>query len=125
LGAIYSDMTEAEIRRSFISGLETNGYRYEIVGDKIIVTHSGEVYMGLRKYIPSGLEFRNGGDVNLAGVESIPPGVEFNNLGGVFLGKKLKRGMKMWVSQWEGNIEGIDSKRLLNLMIKNGLLSER
>lgn len=114
-------MTQKEIRRSFISGLETNEYRYELVGDKIIVTHSGEVYMGLRKFIPSGLEFRNGGDVNLAGIENIPVGVEFNNLGGVFLGRKLTCGMKGWMSQWEGNIEGIDSKRLLNLMISRGL----
>jgi hypothetical protein len=26
-----------------------------------------------------------------------------------------------WSNEWEGNIEGIDSKRLLNLMINKGM----
>jgi hypothetical protein len=43
------------------------------------------------------VEFKNGGDVNLDYL-----------LGGYF-------------NEWKGNIEGIDSKRLLNKMIKDGV----
>jgi hypothetical protein len=43
--------------------------------------------------------------------------VVFNNLGDVAL-NSLVGG---WFENWKGNIEGIDSKRLLNLMIKQGV----
>ena len=118
-GAIYSDMTEAEIRRSFISGLETNQFKYEEMDDdKIIVTHGGDLYLGMTKFMPSNLEFRNKGDVTLSLLRSIPVGVEFNNSGDVYIGKHFLRN---YISFWKGNLEGVDSKRLLNLMIKRGI----
>jgi hypothetical protein len=43
--------------------------------------------------------------------------VEFNNEGDVYL-EYLTGG---WFDEWKGNIEGIDSKRLLNKMIKQGV----
>jgi hypothetical protein len=67
--------------------------------------------------IPSGVEFRNGESVYLSSLASLPPGVEFNNKKNVFLVSLTGD----WFSEWKGNIEGIDSKRLLNKMIKDGL----
>ena len=90
---------------------------YEIEGDKIIVTYKGDVGLGPLKQIPSVVEFKNDGDVNLRSLPSLPPGVEFKNTGDVHLGY-LIGGM---FSNWEGNIKGIDSKRLLNSMVSKGI----
>ena len=67
--------------------------------------------------LPLGVEFKNGGEVWLGSLTFISPGVEFKNGGDVFL-KSLTGGM---FDNWNGNIEGIDNKRLLNLMISKGL----
>ena len=81
----------------FIKELDKKGYSYEIEGDKIVITYKGLV--------------------DLKSLTSISPGVVFNNRGDVDLGS-LIRG---WIDDWSGNIEGIDSNRLLNLMINKGL----
>jgi hypothetical protein len=65
--------------------------------------------------LPPGVEFRNGRDINLGSLSSIPPGVEFKNGSNVFL-KQIG-----YFYDWKGNIEGIDPKRLLNMMIKQGV----
>jgi len=129
-------MTQEE----FIEVLKEEGYSYEIEGDKIIVTHRGHrgnVYLGALTSLPPGVEFKNGGGVDLESLKSLPPrvvfmnggsvsldslkslppGVEFSNEGGVYL-ESLIGG---WFFEWKGNIEGIDSKRLLNLMISKGM----
>ena len=67
--------------------------------------------------LPPGVEFRNRGAVSLDSITSLPPGVEFKNRGNVYL-RSLIGG---WFSDWKGNIEGIDAKRLLNVMIKQGV----
>ena len=64
--------------------------------------------------LPPSVEFRNRGDVELKYLTSIPPGVEFKNGGNIYL-RSLVGG---WFSDWKGNIEGIESNRLLNVMIK-------
>ena len=84
-------------REAFIAELKGKSYSYEIEGDKIIVTNNGYVSLNSLTSLPPGVEFRNGGMVNL---ESM--------IGG-------------WIMYWRGNIEGIDSKRLLNKMISLGL----
>jgi hypothetical protein len=61
--------------------------------------------------------FENKGGVNLSGLETLPPGVEFKNDGDVGLKGILGR----WLNRWEGNIEGVENKRLLNLMISKGV----
>jgi hypothetical protein len=43
--------------------------------------------------------------------------VEFRNGGDVFLDSLIDG----WFSEWDGNIEGVDSNGLLNLMIKQGM----
>jgi hypothetical protein len=63
------------------------------------------------------VEFKNGGDVELGSLTSIPNDVVFENGGNVFLESLTGD----WFSKWKGNIEGIGSNRLLNVMIKQGL----
>jgi hypothetical protein len=60
--------------------------------------------------------FNNGGGVDLRSLTSLSPGVVFNNEGGV----NLRSIIGGWFSTWKGNIEGVDSKRLLNIMISKG-----
>jgi hypothetical protein len=97
----------------FINILNKKEYSYEIEGDKIIVTHESHVNLELLTSLPPGVVFRNEGNVYLRNLTSLPPGVKFENGDVVFL-RSLIGG---WIDEWKGNIEGIDSKRLLNLMI--------
>ena len=128
-------------REEFIEVLDSKGYRYVIEGDKIVVTRGnimdGDVFLVILETLPLGVEFKNRGDVNLSSLETLPPGVVFNNWGNVYLKSletlppgvefnnggdvSLKSITGKYFSKWDGNIEGIDSKRLLNLMIKRGM----
>jgi hypothetical protein len=101
-------------REEFIEVLDEKGYSYEIVRNKIIVTDKGDVYLDRLTSLPPGVEFKNGGTVYLNSLTSLPPGVEFNNKEYVYL-------LGRWFHRGEGNIEGIDSKRLLSLMTKPGM----
>ena len=67
--------------------------------------------------LPSGVEFRNRGGVDLRSLTSLPPGVEFRNVADVYLISITGN----WFKSWKGNIEGIESNRLLNVMIKQGV----
>jgi len=107
------DMT----REEFIEILDEKRYSYKIEGDKIVVTIKGHVYLDVLTSIPPGVVFRNKGNVNLRSLTSLPPGVEFKNGGYVWL-RSLIGGE---FDDWKGNIEGIDSKRLLNSMISKGI----
>ena len=112
-------------REAFIKVLDEKGYSYEIEGNKIVVTQEGGIGFfdegsvdlnGLTS-LPPGVEFRNEGSVWLRALTSLPPGVEFKNGRDVGL-NSLVGG---WFSDWKGNIESIDAKRLLNKMISLGL----
>ena len=125
-------MTQEE----FISILDKKSYSYEIQGDKIVVIGGG-VSLDALTSLPPGVEFRNGGNVHLDALTSLPPGVEVRNGGDVGLGSltslppgvgfrnggyiRLDSLTGYWFSEWKGNIERIDSKRLLNSMISKGL----
>ena len=113
LKRIYKRMTGEE----FIEVLDEKGYSYEIEGDKIVVTHGRGVWLDSLKTIPSGVKFKNRGGVDLDSLKTLSPGVEFKNGGTVWL-KSLVGDM---FSNWSGNIEGINSKRLLNVMISKGI----
>jgi hypothetical protein len=68
--------------------------------------------------------FNNGWHVNLDSLTSIPPGVVFRNGWSVNLDSLIGG----FFSEWEGNIEGIDSdrsSRLLNKMITLGLFDKK
>ena len=75
------------------------------------------VYLDSLTSLHPGVEFNNEGHVILNYLTSISPGVEFKNGGGVRL-KSLKGD---WFYKWESNLKGIESKRLLNVMIKQGV----
>jgi len=77
----------------------------------------GDVYLNSLKTLPPDDQFNNKGYVNLSSLTSLPPGVQFHNGGGVYL-ESIIGG---WFNRWSGNIEGIDSTILLNLMIKRGM----
>ena len=95
-------------QEAFIKVLDKKDYSYEIEGDRIIVTYRGRVFLESLTSLPPGVEFKNGGSVFLKSFTSLPPGVEFKNGGSVQPYSKF-------------NIKGIDPKRLLNVMIKQGV----
>ncbi len=107
-------------REEFIEVLDERGYSYKIEGDKLVVTHGGYVNLKSLVTLPHGVEFNNKGDVDLDSLETLLPGVEFNNIGWVWL-ESLVGG---FFSDWKGNIEGVASKRLLNVMISKGLFEK-
>jgi hypothetical protein len=129
-------------REEFKKLLDTEGYPYEEEGDNLIVssfnyiwldyltiipsgvefTNRGNLYLTSLKEIPSGTKFSNGGDISLKSVKSIQEGVEFHNEGVVNLRSMFDDG---WFHHWDGNIGGINSKRLLNKMISLGLLDKK
>ena len=67
--------------------------------------------------LPAGVQFNNGGGVDLNSLKVLPAGVQFNNEWVVRLDSLIGD----YFSEWRGNIEGINSKRLLNVMIKRGV----
>jgi len=102
------------------------------------------------KKLPPGVIFNNKGNVHMTDLHEIPEGVQFNNGGNIVLGVAT-RGIKIHPStvfnngkskimigynrggrymfntsgdrdeSWDGSIEGISSKRLFNMMIKQGV----
>ena len=129
-------------QEAFIKILDEKGYSYEIEGDKVVVTHEGDVGLDALTSIPPGVEFKNEGHVYLDSLTSLPPGVVFKNEGYVGLphvyldsltslppgvvfknrGRVYLRSLTgRWFGEWQGNIEGIESNRLLNVMIKQGV----
>ena len=95
------------------------------------------VHLKSVKSLSPDVEFRNGGIVRLREIDDLPPGIEFNNGDYVYF-KDLKsispgvvfknEGPVLLKSifgyrfdEWKGNIKGINSTKLLNLMISKGL----
>jgi len=83
----------------------------------VVFSNDGSVNLESIKTLPYGVVLMNKGDVFLMSLTSISPGVEFKNGRGVDLDKLIGG----WFHYWSGNIEGIDSKMLLNGMIKRSL----
>jgi hypothetical protein len=124
-------------QHEFEQVLKKGEYSFRRVGDEIVVTHQGwvsfpslkslppgvrfqnqgDVYLSSLESLPPGVRFENQGDVNLSSLERVPPGVQFQNRGNVWL-PSLVGG---WFKGWKGNIEGVNPKRLLNLMIDKSL----
>ena len=126
-------MTQEE----FIKELDEEGYSYEIEGDKIVFKNEGSVSLESLTSLPPGVEFNNGGHVTFVSLDSLHTDVVFRNGGSVYLysltslpsGLEFKNvgvvGLRDLIggnfNNWEGNIEGIDNKRLLNSMISKGI----
>ena len=108
-------------REAFINMLIYKGYPHKVEGDKLIVTTRKnlevDIYLNELTALPPNVVFENEGDVNLIMIQKIPTSVEFKNGGGVLMAMKTGG----WIYEWDGNIEGIDFKRLLNGMIKRGV----
>ena len=104
--------------------------------------NGGDVYLDSLKTLPPGVEFKNGGNVRLVSLKTLPQGFVFENRGSVSLealtslslGVEFRNGEKAWLGdvylesitggwfgRWKGNIKGIASKKLLNVMIKQGV----
>jgi hypothetical protein len=64
--------------------------------------------------------FNNRGDVNLWSLKVISANVRFNNNWDVTLGSLIGGSFGRF-EDWSGNIEGINSTKLLNLMISKGI----
>ena len=124
-------------QHEFVQVLKKGGYSSRRVGDEILVTHQGDVNLPSLKSLPPGVRFENKGDVRLRSLKSLPPGVRFENQGYVYLNslKSLPPGVRFenqrdvwldtlvwgWFEKWAGNIEGVNPKRLLNLMVDKGV----
>jgi len=157
-------------REDFIKKLQRNNLQkntslsyQEIYGGRILVTGKGHCVIGGDSipsgtifnnegfvdmsitYVSDGVEFINGGDVNIPFITSIGDNVKFENSGSVNFGSNLRKISKsvefnqekdinvyvewsgfIWLDdvklkEWIPIIEGIDSKRLFNFMIKKGL----
>ena len=130
-------------REEFIEMLEEKEYSYyTIEGDKIVINRNGPVFLAAPTSLPPDVEFRNAGYVDLASVTSLPSGVKFNNWDYVDLASvtsihpnvEFNGGGEVYLKSligkakafrtWKGNIYGIDSNRLLNKMIKDGLFEK-
>ena len=77
----------------------------------------GDIHLDSLTSLPRDVVFNNRDDIFLPFLTSLPPGVEFRNFGYV----KLESLMGGYFDDWKGNIEGVDSKRLLNKMISLGI----
>jgi hypothetical protein len=124
-------------QHEFEQELKKGGYSFRRAGDEILVTHQGSVWLDSLESLPPGVQFQNRGDVGLDSLKSLPPDVQFQNQGSVWLRslKSLPPGVQFqnqgsvylrslvggWFEDWKGNIEGVDPKRLLNLMIDKSL----
>jgi hypothetical protein len=128
-------------REEFIQILDKKGYTYELVGDKIVIfsgDFNNDIKLGALESIPSDVVFRNKGEVYLLSLYSIPPGTIFNNGASVYFeymlesisssvvfNNRLYIYLKFFnggnMNAWDGNIKGINSKSLFNLMIKQGV----
>jgi hypothetical protein len=83
----------------------------------VVFSNKGNVNLRDLTSLPPGVVFSNKGNVNLRDLTSLPSGVEFRNEGNVNLNSIIGG----WFFEWKGNVEGIDSKRLLNSMISKGI----
>jgi hypothetical protein len=79
--------------------------------------NQGGVWLHSLKSLPPGFRFENQGHVGLGSLKSLPPGVRFQNQRDVYLSSLVEG----WFKYWKGNIEGVDPKRLLHLMVDKKL----
>ena len=107
-------MTQEE----FIEVLNMKGYSYKIEGDKLVVTHEDDVFLGSLTSLPPGVEFKNRGGVDLRSLQTLPPGMEFKNRGNVDLqslktlppGVEFKNRGNVYLSSLETISPGVEFK---------------
>ena len=101
----------------FKNGRDVDLHSLTSISHGVAFRNGGYVYLSALTSLSPGVEFRNRGYVYLSALTSLPPGVGLKNGGGVYL-KSLTGD---WFSGWSGNIEGISSNMLLNMMISKGV----
>jgi len=107
----------------FKTELDTYDYFYVEEEGKILVGGKNIcIWLSSIEELPSGVVFANNCNIWADSLSRIPPGVVFANSGLLQL-TKLAGGNPF--HKWDGNIEGIGSKRLLNKMISIGLFDRR
>jgi hypothetical protein len=82
----------------------------EYINTEVEFNNGAMVHLDSLKELNPNVKFNNNGYVNLKSLEKISPDFEFNNSKWVYFSN-------FSTYNWGCNIEGIDSKRLLNLMI--------
>jgi hypothetical protein len=141
-------------REAFIKVLDEKGYPYEIVGNKIMVNaekgtpgYSGDGFLYLEdlKSLPPNVHFKTSGNIYLNGLTHLPSGitfggrgwnVELNSLRSIPSDTRFETNASIksligpagdygYFRAWEGNIEGIAPKRLLDKMVSLGLFERR
>lgn len=128
---------EIEGDKIVVTGMSVDLGSLDTLPPGVEFRNRGDAYLGSLKTIPPGVQFNNGRAVFLGSLETLPPGMEFNNGGVIYLnslktlppGVQFKNGGDVYfesliggrINEWKGNIEGIDSKMLLNGMIKRGV----
>lgn len=115
-----------DIRKEFKTTLEFYDYSYREKGGKILVIGGKtkgkrNIWLSNCVRLPSGVEFINEGNVWLDSLVRIPSGVVFSNSGIVHLTSLVNKTFH----SWDGHIEGIGSKKLLNKMIEDGIFERR
>ena len=123
-------------REGFLKLLDGHGYKYEVEGDKIIITHYTNIGFEKVRTLPDNVVFLNSGNVYLNDLESISSGVQFRNRGSVNL-MQIKiddlrpgvfmNGGSLWTEEfnnihWQCDILDIRKGKLLNVMIKRGII---
>ena len=117
-GWVYlTDLTSLPPDVEFKNGGAVNLESLKSLPPGVKFNNRGVVYLSSLPSLPPGVEFKNGWYVDLSSLTSIPPGVEFRNGGDVGLNSIIGGDF----NEWKGNIEGVTSKMLLNLMIKRGM----
>jgi hypothetical protein len=140
-------------KEEFIKVLDREEYPYEIVGNKIIVNaevgtpgYSGDgfLYLGDLKSLPPNVHFKVSGNIHLDALTHLPSGISFGGRGWMVKLDSLRSipsdtrfeinasirsligpaGGYGYFHAWEGLIEGIAPKRLLDKMVSLGLFNK-
>jgi hypothetical protein len=128
-GIIFNNLFSVDLRHLktipsgtvFSNGLSVYLNFTETLSEGISFYNRGNVYLNSLKTLPNGITFKNSGSVYLNSIKSIQEEIVFSNGGGVYL-ESLFGG---WISDWLGYIWKIKPNRLVNKMIKDGLLDRR
>ena len=115
LGSLTSLPPDVEFKNSGNANLQS----LTSISPGVEFKNEGNVRLDSLTSLPPGVVFRNGWYVDLSALTSLPPGVVFSNEGDVKLNALIGKFNNF--NKWKGNIDGIDSKRLLNVMIKQGV----
>ena len=100
----------------FMNGGDVELWSLEEIQPRVKFINKGSIDFGKLESLSAGTVLQNKGMIFLSKINIIDRGVVFQNEKGVMIGRT-----DFSEFSWSGNIEGINSKRLLNFMISKGL----